>query len=243
MKTARSLNIDNNKAFEEFLAAEKYLTSSTASDERQINPLSGIYLKTFDFERKQDSAAEPISIGQRELAKIRYFHNKHGFLEGSETPFLSSSSIISQIFIVGYKNYEQIDSGEIYGEERVARLISSIQNLCQEYSAQGWDGYDAQPIDRSACDEAMRFVRLLPFNIDLPEVLPEPTGAIALEWYKNKDLVFVASLSGNGIIEYAGLFGAGNKSYGSERLGGFMPQIILHHIHRIMGNDLGNCKS
>jgi hypothetical protein len=243
MEPVRSLITDNNKAFEEFLAAGKYLISDTASDERQFNPLNGICLKTFDFEGKQDSAAEPISIGQRELAKIRYFHNRPRFLDGSETPFLSSSSIISQIFIVDYKNYERIDPGEIYGEGRVARLISSMQSRCQEYSSQGWDGYDAQPIDRKACHEAMRFVRLLPFNIDLPEVLPEPTGAIALEWYKKRDHVFVASLSGNGIIEYAGLFGSGNKSYGSERLGGFMPPIILHHIHRILGNDLGNCKA
>ncbi len=243
METVRSLITDNNKAFGEFLAAEKYLISSTASNERQINPLSGICLKIIDYEGKQDAVAEPISIGQRELANIRYFHNSPLFLEGTVTPFLSSSSIVSQIFIVDYKNYEWIDSGEIYGERKVAKLISSMQNLCQEYSSQGWDGYDAEPIFRSACDEAMRFIRLLPFNIDLPEVVPEPTGSIALEWYKRKDHLFVASLSGNGTIEYAGLFGSGNKSYGSERLGGFIPPIILHHIHRILGNDLGNCKA
>lgn len=231
MESARALYSHDLTAFEEFWAAEEYLIeNNTSHDNVQFNPMDGVRLEIFDFEGKQDSATELISAGQRELAYIRNFPNINMSIGA---PFFSSSSTVSPPFIIDYKNYERIDSDKIYEEKRIAKLLSSIYSLYQEYSLPDWDGYDAQPIQKSACDEAVQFVKMLPSNIPLPEALPEPTGAVSFEWYKKSGHVFITSLSGDGIVEYAGLFGNDNKSYGSERIGNSIPDIILYHIHRL----------
>jgi hypothetical protein len=244
MRTAKSTIRTNSTTFGELLAVEKYLKENTSSvDEDTFNPLNDIRWKRLDFEGQHDSSAGLIVIGQTDRANIPYFLSASCIISGQETSLLSSSSIYSTHYVLDYKNYDRTVYDETYKNERVGKLISTIKDFCAKYSAQGWDGYDAQPIQRFACDEAIRFVNMLPSDILLPEPLPEPTGAMAFEWYKRTDHVFVVSFSGKGIMEYAGLFGPDNKSFGSERIRNYIPQIVLHHIHRIVGNDLGNCKS
>ena len=74
---------------------------------------------------------------------------------------------------------------------------------------------------------------MLPSDLPLPDALPEPLGSIAFEWYKAKDKVFVASVSGKGIVEYAGLYGIGNRDYGTARIENTFPKIVSHHIRRL----------
>ena len=72
-----------------------------------------------------------------------------------------------------------------------------------------------------------------PLFLPLPDVVPEPTGEIAFEWYKDKHHVFVISVSGNNIITYAGLFGKMSKTRGTEYYTDSLPSIIIENIQRL----------
>ena len=116
---------------------------------------------------------------------------------------------------------------------RFAGLISAVDELSMENSLPNWDGYEAKPILRSVRDEAVRLIKMLPSDIPLPEVSPEPLGTIAFEWYKAKNNLFIASVSGKGIVEYAGLYGIGNRDYGTARIENTFPKIVSYHIRRL----------
>ncbi len=74
---------------------------------------------------------------------------------------------------------------------------------------------------------------MIPLSFLMPEILAEPDGEIGFEWYKDKDSVFVISVSGNNIITYAGLFGTSNKTHGTEYFADELPRIILENIRRL----------
>lgn len=115
---------------------------------------------------------------------------------------------------------------------RLDEVLYSLYELCRECSVEGWDGYDALPIAEDACDEAKRFIRSLPVNFPMPEIVPEPNGGIGLEWSKGNRLIFVAGVNGKNEIVYAGLFGM-NKSHGTEYFGDTLPQVIIENLKRL----------
>jgi hypothetical protein len=115
---------------------------------------------------------------------------------------------------------------------RLDEVLSSLDDLCRECSLEGWDSYDALPIAENTCDEAKRFIKSLPVNFPMPEIVPEPNGGIGLEWSKGNRLIFVASVSGKDEIVYAGLFGM-NKSHGTEYFGETLPAAIVENIKRL----------
>ena len=121
----------------------------------------------------------------------------------------------------------------LFEDGRFAGLTSAINELTMDYSLPNWDGYEAKPILRSVRDEAVRLIKMLPSDIPLPEVSPEPLGTIAFEWYKAKNNLFIVSVSGKGIVEYAGLYGIGNRDYGTARIENTFPKIVSYHIRRL----------
>lgn len=111
-------------------------------------------------------------------------------------------------------------------------VLQSLEDLFKECSETGWDGNEASPITEDAYLEARRLINNLPINLRMPEVVPEPSGEIGLEWSKGKDRVFVLSLSGRNEIVYAGLFGM-NKVHGVEYFGDTVPSTILENLRRL----------
>jgi len=91
--------------------------------------------------------------------------------------------------------------------KRKRSLYKDIYRIYRECSEPDWDGYDAIPVSGSTFSKAQELVKLLPINLPLPEAMPEPTGEIAFEWYRDKKHVFVASVGDENVISYAGLFG------------------------------------
>lgn len=130
-----------------------------------------------------------------------------------------------------------IDKEELIKWQRLSETLKFLQEVYKECSVEDWDGYGATPISIGAYSEAARLLTMLPSSTPLPDITPEPSGEIALEWYKGKKSVFVISLSGNNIISYAGLFGEASKAYGTENLGDLLPKSILENIHRIFPED------
>ena len=62
--------------------------------------------------------------------------------------------------------------------------------------------------------EAILLLQALPVEMPQPDITTEPSGAIALEWYRGRNNVFILSANGTGSLEYAGLHGSGNEMHG-----------------------------
>lgn len=120
-----------------------------------------------------------------------------------------------------------------YRQSRYISLFDELRETLEDCAEDGWDGYDASKIDEDIIDDVLKFINLLPTNLSLPEIIPEPGGEIAFEWYKDKWHVFTASISAHGIINYAGLFGPGRKAYGTEYFTDSVPAIIIQNIKRL----------
>ena len=116
---------------------------------------------------------------------------------------------------------------------RSDEVLQSLDEVFDECSEEGWDGYDALPITKYAYIEAKRLIESLPLTtFPIPEVVPEPSGEIGLEWYREERQVFVASVSGRNEIVYAGLLGV-NKLHGTEYFGDSLPSVILDNLKRL----------
>ena len=112
-------------------------------------------------------------------------------------------------------------------------LIQEIQGLYREYSENNWDGYGADRISPGAYLEAKKVAGLLPPDLPVPDVMPEPNGNIAFEWYRSKRYIFVLSVEGSSVINYAGLSGRVSKVHGSEHFTDEIPASILERIHNL----------
>jgi len=130
------------------------------------------------------------------------------------------------------RDLSEIRKGETLG--RQIDMLQILDNLWEECSAAGWDGYEALPISREVYLEAKKLIMSLPVVsfIPMPEIVPEPSGEIAFEWSKGKRRTFIASVGGNNEIVYAGLFGL-NKTHGAEYFGDSLPVILIENLRRL----------
>ena len=89
------------------------------------------------------------------------------------------------------------------------------------------------PISETTFKETIDFLRKLPSSLPIPEVVTEPDGDIGLEWHVRNYYSFVVGFSGKGIISYSGLFGRGQKTYGTEFVSESIPSSIVDNIRRV----------
>lgn len=111
--------------------------------------------------------------------------------------------------------------------------INELREIYNEVSKEDWDGYDSEAINADAVIEASKLIRMLPSSLPLPEITIEPDGGIGLEWYKTKGFVFVASVLGENIISYAGLFGPSSEIHGKENFTDTIPTIFLSALNKL----------
>lgn len=116
------------------------------------------------------------------------------------------------------------------GQARIGDPISALYDLYEQCHTQNWDGEGAEPILFDAVEEAEQLLYLLPSSIPTPEFVPEPTGAIAFEWYQGRDRVYLLSVDGTQSIQFAALMGQGNELHGRTNFVGTLPPMILHHL-------------
>lgn len=150
---------------------------------------------------------------------------------------------ISDAGFVDYKVVGEDDFSDEYAlaietkpekqEDDKEPLFQDLYRIYRECSESDWDNYGANPINGQTFREAMILLAQLPSELPLPEVIPEPAGNIAFEWYKGKRYVYVISVGGKSTIEYAGLFGRHSKTYGAEYFSGELPELIVSTILRL----------
>lgn len=116
------------------------------------------------------------------------------------------------------------------GNQRFADPFHALEEIFERCQVADWDGEGAPPISQRAVAEAQLVLLTLPLKYPLPEIFPEATGAIALEWYRAPGRRYVVTISGNQTIEFAGLFGPGNEIYGELRLQMGIPKQMRDHL-------------
>ena len=116
------------------------------------------------------------------------------------------------------------------GQARIGDPISALYELYDQCNVQNWDGEGAEAIPFDAVEEAEQLLYLLPSSIPTPEFVPEPTGAIAFEWYQARDRLYLLSVDGTKSIQFAALIGRGNELHGRVNFEGTLPSIIIGHL-------------
>lgn len=84
-------------------------------------------------------------------------------------------------------------------------LKKEAYKITKECDHEGWDGYDALPIPQSSLESVLKLIDYLPENIQIPDIGPEPTGNIGLEWHPRKNLILSMALYENKICYAATL--------------------------------------
>lgn len=105
-------------------------------------------------------------------------------------------------------------------------LLDEVWTIRQTCLNEGWDGYEAEPVSRESAFCATQLINLLPEGIQIPSVVPEPTGDLSLEWLTEDQKHFTLGISGPTLV-FAGIFGGSSKRYGEERFFRVLPQEIL----------------
>jgi len=116
----------------------------------------------------------------------------------------------------------------------LTEAYAELADIEEECAAPGWDGYGAAPVHPLSVVLARRFLEVLPLGFEAPSIGAEPDGQVTLEWYRSPNRILSISLSPEGELHYASLFGA-SKQYGSEPFSGGIPESVLELARKILG--------
>jgi hypothetical protein len=108
-----------------------------------------------------------------------------------------------------------------------------LQDVANECSSIGWDGYGAAPVKQETVRQAKCLLNALPLGMAAPSVGAEPDGQITFEWYQSPRRILSISVSPDGDLHYAALLGY-RKSYGTEPFFGEIPSAVLELVRRVV---------
>lgn len=152
---------------------------------------------------------------------------------GYSGPYSSGASVDSEKIGQMFRNLIGHCLDSATGQARIADPQSDLIRLYQECNQDNWDGEGARLITPATLREAQRLLEVIPSSIRIPDFFPEPTGAIAFEWYLSPNRVYVLSLSGRRRLEYAGLLGNGGETHGHWFYGGELPRLAGEHLREL----------
>lgn len=117
----------------------------------------------------------------------------------------------------------------------IGALKDVILEILHECSTEGWDNYGAKPISSGVVHEIFKFVDLLPLDITMPDVVPEPSGDIGLQWQKSKGQILSLTITPEGVISYAYIFGP-NEGCGHLQFFDELPKMIANMLQVVQGD-------
>ena len=113
-------------------------------------------------------------------------------------------------------------------------VISLIRSIARDCAEPDWNGEGARPLSPEAVESAEEFVRALPTGYPLPDVAPEPDGAVSFDWIQSRHRLLTLSISVNKRLAYAWLDGTDRGHAVAYFDGATIPQGILECIERVM---------
>lgn len=119
------------------------------------------------------------------------------------------------------------------GSERILEPRQAIIDLVARCGRDNWNGEGAERITEMAAWRAIELLVALPSYLPVPDIFPDPSGAISFEWYRRPKHRLVLSIYGNGSVEFAGLLGVGNEVYGEARMAAGLPEIIRSNLRQL----------
>jgi hypothetical protein len=129
---------------------------------------------------------------------------------------------------------EARDAREIsrYWSATLDEALDDLAGLKQECAEPGWDGYGAEPISAETLEQVVAFLRALPEDVPVPDLVPEPDGEVSIEWHNGPRRVFSVSVGPHERVSYAGLLGV-NRWHGVDLFLGTLPPEIIRGIARV----------
>jgi hypothetical protein len=117
------------------------------------------------------------------------------------------------------------------------RVLAELNSAYREASQENWDGYGAQKAQAASMKYAKDFLFALPSIVPQPEVSIDPDGEISFTWQRAPRLVFSVSISKDGVLSYAGLFGRNKKAHGTEDFIQTIPKAITDNLERLFSAE------
>lgn len=113
-------------------------------------------------------------------------------------------------------------------------LLQTVDEMCRRCSQLGWDHADAESISPQTRAIARRLLELLPSDVPLPVVSPEPDGQINFEWYRAPRRLLTTSISNTGTLYWAALIDSEDPR-GSCQFSEQFPPTLLYWIGLVCG--------
>jgi hypothetical protein len=139
------------------------------------------------------------------------------------------SSTANYIAEINQNNSQHFSQSIVLGKQSAYNELIKLWDECK---TPDWDGYEAFPIQERTFQKAWAFIDDLPLDYPLPSFGAEPDGHITLEWYRHPRWILSVSVSPEGYLYYAALFGDSDMK-GAETFLGNIPKIILTLIERV----------
>ena len=98
-----------------------------------------------------------------------------------------------------FKNHQSMTTSSLPEET----TKDELKEVFLERLSPDWDGYGAVPLSIGAYTDAKKFIESLPGGCPMPESVPEPSGAIGLEWFRDNENILSIGFHGGGRASYA----------------------------------------
>ena len=113
---------------------------------------------------------------------------------------VSPTALATELQVLEVRQHQR-EPESLFGAKRAAQ--QGLQRIALECSVADWDGYGAQPINPIAACNAYYFIEFLPSEVITPESVPEPDGAISLDWAFGLHRIISLSFSPGDRIAFA----------------------------------------
>jgi hypothetical protein len=147
----------------------------------------------------------------------------------AEIPSYGVSPEAKSIAVAAEKQRRQLRKSAALGNQAAFDELGDVWAECRH---PGWDGYDARAVDQDTLRNAYVFLESLPLGVPAPSIGAEPDGDLALDWHRSVRRTLSVSVTRDGDLHYAALFGP-NRVYGTEAFFGRIPETILSLIWRV----------
>ena len=128
------------------------------------------------------------------------------------------------------EGWRKLNESNVFGIESTIR--DELGTVWEECRHADWDGFSALAVSQDTLHNTYRFLESLPLGCPPPSVGAEPDGQLSLEWHRGPRRTLSVSVTPEGDLHYAALFGP-SRVFGTEAFFGEAPSAIIDLIRRI----------